>query len=198
MIAAGYLLGSSNMALYISKAKHVDLRSGGSGNLGTSNVIALIGWAEGILVAVHDVGKSALAVVFAQYFFPQLPYMGALAGIASVLGHTFPFYLKFRGGKGLAAYVGVTLALDWRLAVAVVALFLLTSVITDYVVLGTALVVLVVPVYLGLAEQDLLLALIMCVGTAVILFLHRENYVRVYKGTEIGLRSGAKGEYRTK
>ena len=72
-VFAAYLLGCSSMALYIAKRKQVDLRSGGSGNLGTSNVVAVIGWAEGLLVALHDVGKGALAVFLAQLCFPALP-----------------------------------------------------------------------------------------------------------------------------
>ena len=197
-VFAAYLLGCSSMALYIAKRKQVDLRSGGSGNLGTSNVVAVIGWAEGFLVALHDVGKGALAVFLAQLCFPALPEIGVVAGVACVLGHIFPFYLKFRGGKGLAAFIGMTLVLNWKLAAIAVALMLLVTLITDYLVIGTAVVVLVVPAYLAIVQQRMPAALIVCIGTAVILWKHRENYVRILKGTEIGLRSGAKGDYRVK
>lgn len=67
----GYLLGCSNMALYLSKAKGVDLRAAGSGNLGASNAMILMGWGAGIAVGVHDIGKSVLAVVLARWLFPQ-------------------------------------------------------------------------------------------------------------------------------
>ena len=88
-ILLAYLLGCSNMALYISKIKKLDLRAGGSGNLGASNATALMGWRAGATVAVHDIGKSALAVVLAKLMFPQFPLIGAVAGVASVLGHIF-------------------------------------------------------------------------------------------------------------
>ena len=108
LIAAvlGYLLGTSNMALYLSKIKKVDPRSGGSGNLGASNAMILMGWKAGILVGIHDIAKAALCVFLAKYLFPELIHVGAVAGVACVVGHVFPFYLKFRGGKGFASYVG--------------------------------------------------------------------------------------------
>ena len=98
IVLAAYLMGCSNLALYISKMKQVDIRTGGSGNLGASNATALLGWRIGILVALHDIGKAALAVMLAKLYFPELPLAGAVAGVASVLGHIFPFYLKFKGG----------------------------------------------------------------------------------------------------
>ena len=198
VITVAYLLGCSNMALYISKLKKVDFRAGGSGNLGASNATALMGWRAGIAVAVHDIGKSALAVVLAKMLFPTLPYIGAIAGVASVLGHIFPFYLKFKGGKGFASYIGMTLALNWKLALVIMALVLLVTVITDYIVVGTTLTILTVPTYMGVAEHSAVLALILCIATVVIIYKHRMNYVRIYNGTEMGLRSVAKGKHRVK
>lgn len=198
VILLAYLLGCSNMALYISKIKKLDLRAGGSGNLGASNATALMGWRAGATVAVHDIGKSALAVVLAKLMFPQLPLIGAVAGVASVLGHIFPFYLEFKGGKGFASYIGMTLALNWKLALVIMALVLIVTLITDYIVVGTTLTILSVPTYLGIAEHSILLALILCVATVVIIYKHRMNYVRIYKGTEMGLRSVAKGQYKVK
>ena len=198
VIVGAYLLGCSNMTLYISRIKKVDPRAGGSGNLGASNATALMGWRVGIVVAIHDIGKATLAVILARALFPDLVYIGAAAGVACVLGHIFPFYLKFRGGKGFASYIGMTLALNWKLALVIMALVLLVTVITDYIVGGTTLTILSVPVYLGVAEHSILLALILCIATVVILYKHRMNYVRIYNGTEIGLRSVAKGKHRVR
>ena len=198
VIVGAYLLGCSNMALYISRIKKVDPRAGGSGNLGASNATALMGWRVGIVVAIHDIGKATLAVILARALFPDLVYIGATAGVACVLGHIFPFYLKFRGGKGFASYIGMTLALNWKLALVIMALVLLVTVITDYIVVGTTLTILSVPVYLGIAEHSIMLALILCIATVVILYKHRMNYVRIYNGTEIGLRSVVKGKHRVR
>lgn len=198
VILGAYLMGCSSMALYLSKLKKVDFRAGGSGNLGASNATILLGWGAGILVAVHDIAKSALAVILARWLFPELPYVGAVAGVASVLGHIFPFYMKFKGGKGFASYVGMTLALNWKFALVIMALVVLVTVVTDYIVAGTTLTIVSAPIYLGIAGHSLMLTLILCIATAVILYKHRMNYVRIWKGTEIGLRSTAKGEQRVK
>lgn len=198
VILIAYLMGSSSMALYISKIKKVDARAGGSGNLGASNATILMGWGAGVAVAVHDIGKSALAVILARAVFPELPFIGTVAGVASVLGHIFPFYLRFRGGKGFASYLGMTLALNWKLALVVMALVLVVTLITDYIVMGTTLTIVSVPVYMGIAEHSLLLALLLCVASLVIIYKHRMNYVRIWKGTEIGLRSVAKGKHRVR
>ena len=193
-----YLLGCSNLAYYICKIKKVDIRTGGSGNLGASNTTTLLGWYAGIAVAIHDAGKALLAVMLANLFFPETAHIGAVAGVATVLGHIFPFYLKFRGGKGFASYFGMTFALNWKLALVILGLVILVTVITDYIVVGTTLTILTVPVYQGMAEGSLILALILCVATVVIIYKHRMNYVRIYNGTEIGLRSAARGEHRIK
>ncbi len=197
LILMGYLLGCSNMAWYLGKWKKADLRGGGSGNLGASNVTVLLGWKAGVLTALHDIGKSALAVLLAKWLFPGVEYAGAAAGIASVLGHIFPFYLKFRGGKGFASYFGMTLALNWRLALILAAAAILVTFVTDYIVCGTVTTVVTVPVYM-LLTSGWLLAAILCVGTAVILYKHRENYPRMLNGTELGLRSALRGENRLK
>lgn len=197
-IIFGYLMGSSSMTYYISKAKGVDVRSNGSGNLGASNATVLMGWWVGAAVAIHDVGKSALAVILARHFFPDLEHIGAVAGIASVLGHIFPFYLGFKGGKGFASYLGMTVALNWKLGLAIIAVALLATLITDYIVVGTVTTITAVPVVLGIMTHSLTLAAILLIGTVVMYFKHLENFKRILSGTEIGLRSTAKGEHRLK
>ena len=196
MILSGYLLGCSNMALYLSKARGVDLRSGGSGNLGASNAMIRMGWKAGIAVGIHDIGKAFLAVLAAKLLWPELPFLGAAAGVACVMGHMFPFYLKFRGGKGFAAYLGMTLALNWKFALVVMAIVVLVTLITDYIVVGTVTTMISVPTYLGIANRSWILAAILCIASFTILYKHRENYVRIYRGTEIGLRGANRGEHR--
>ena len=198
VVCMGYLLGCSSMALYLSRYKKVDMKSAGTGNLGASNATALMGWRYGVLVALHDIGKSVLAVMLAKFFFPNLEYAGAAAGIASVMGHIFPFYLKFKGGKGFASYWGMTLALNWKLALVIFVAGLLLTFLTDYIVTATTTTVIAVPVYLGFATNNLILVLILCIGSAVIIYKHRKNYVRIFRGTEIGLRSVARGEHKVK
>lgn len=198
VILIGYLLGCSNMAYYITRMKNADMRKYGSGNLGASNATILFGWGAGVLVAVHDIGKSVLAVILARLLFPELPYAGAAAGVASVLGHIFPFYLKFKGGKGLASFIGMSLALNWKIALAALVILVLATLITDYIVCGTLSVIVTFPVALGITSQNLILTLIVLVATAVIIVKHLENFKRILNRTEIGLRSTIKGENRIK
>lgn len=196
--ALGYLIGTSSMALYLSKLQKVNLRAGGSGNLGASNTVQLMGWKAGVLVALHDIGKAVLAVLLARMLFAELPYVEAVAGVASVLGHIFPFYLNFKGGKGFASYFGMTLALNWKLGVALFFIVLAVTFLTDYIVVGTVTTTLSVPAYLGVTGRDWVLPCILLVASAVIWYKHRENFVRILNGTEIGLMSAFKGEHRVK
>lgn len=198
VVLLGYLLGCSHMAFYISKLKKLDIRAAGSGNLGASNATVLFGWGSGVLVALHDIGKAFLAVVIAKWLFPGVPYAGAAAGVAAVLGHIFPFYLNFKGGKGLASYFGMTLALNWKLALIVAAVIVLATLVTDFISVGALTTILVAPVYMGITTHDLLLVAILCVGTAVMFCKHWENIVRIAKKEEIGLRSTIRGENRIK
>lgn len=197
IILLGYLLGCSSMAWYLAKLANADLRNGGSGNLGASNAVVLLGWKAGVLTALHDIGKAVLAVLIAKWLLPGSDFAGAAAGVACVLGHIFPFWLKFKGGKGFASFWGMTLALNWRLALVLCAAVIVVTVITDYIVCGTLTTVISVPVYIGFT-QGFPLALILCIATAVILWKHRENYPRMLNGTELGLRSAIKGENRIK
>ena len=195
-ILLGYLLGCSSMAYYIGKQKKKDIRTAGSGNLGASNATVLFGWGAGVAVAVHDIAKAALAVLLAKWLFPEAEYAGAAAGVACVLGHIFPFYLGFKGGKGLASYFGMTLALNWKLALIVGAVIVLATLITDFISVGALSSIVVAPAYVGITTHNLVLTGILCIASGVMLFKHLENIRRIAKGEEIGLRRTAKGADR--
>lgn len=192
----GYLLGCSNLAYYISRTAKKDIRQSGTGNLGASNATVLFGWKAGVSVAIHDAGKALLAALLAKLLFPNLEYAGAAAGVAAVLGHIFPFYLKFKGGKGTASFVGLTLALNWRLALVVLLILVLATIITDYIVIGTFSVIVTVPVYVGFFAHNLVLMGIICIASFTIFWKHRENIGRLIRKEEIGLRSTIRGDKR--
>lgn len=197
-ITLGYLLGCSNLAYYISRVRKHDIRKSGTGNLGASNATVLFGWKAGVSVALHDAGKALLAALLAKGLFPELEYAGAAAGVAAVLGHIYPFYLKFRGGKGTASFVGLTLALNWKLALAVLLVIVLATVITDYIVIGTFSAILLVPAYMGFFLHNLILMTIVAVASFNIFWKHRENIGRLIRKEEIGLRSTMRGDKRLK
>ena len=194
-VLGGYLLGCSSMAYYVSRWKNVNLSTNGSGNLGASNTTILLGWRMGILVALHDIFKGAAAVLLAKWLLPGLTYAPVAAGCACVMGHMYPFYLKGKGGKGFASYMGMLLALDWRLGLALIGVSLLVTFLSDYIVVGTLTTVVVGPIWIGFT-QSWVSALIMLAVTAVIFYKHRENLHRILHGGEVGLRSTLKGEHR--
>lgn len=196
-ILGGYLLGCSNMAFYLEKITKKSVRGGGSGNLGASNAVIRLGWLAGVLVGAHDIGKALLAVYLSRWLLPELEYAAVAAGVACVLGHIFPFYLKFKGGKGFASYVGVIFALDWRVALMIIAMIFVVTLITDYIVAATVMTTVSAPLSLGLHTGRWILAVILAVASLVILYRHRENLVRIFiKGTEIGFRSASRGDHR--
>ena len=194
----GYLMGCSNMAYWLSLKHKVDIRSNGSGNLGASNVAVLLGWGAAVIVAVHDIGKSVLAVILAKLLFPGVEFAGAAAGVACVLGHIFPFYLGFKGGKGLASFLGAVAMLNWKVGLAMVVLLVLVTLATDFIALGTISVSLSAPVGIWLMSGKIVVPLILCVATVVMVCKHLDNVRRICNRTEIGLRSTAKGENRMK
>lgn len=194
-VLGGYLLGCSSMAYYVSRWKKVNLSTNGSGNLGASNTTILLGWRMGILVALHDIFKGAAAVLLAKWLLPDLTYAPVAAGCACVMGHLYPFYLKGKGGKGFASYMGMLLALDWQLGLALIGVSLLVTFLSDYIVVGTLTTVVVGPVWIGFT-QSWVSAVIMLAVTAVIFYKHRENLHRILRGSEVGLRSTLKGEHR--
>ena len=191
-IIGSYLLGSLSMAYFLTKRKNVDARTSGTGNLGASNTKVLLGWGPAVLVAIHDVGKGLIAVLLAQYVFPDLPHVGAVAGVACVFGHIFPFYLGFRGGKGLATFMGMAGGLNVWLAIGMTVVLAVVTIVTNYIALATITVSVAIPLALGFLTGNWEQSLILFVATAVMLFKHWENLVRISKGTEIGLRGSAK------
>ena len=193
---SAYLIGSSNLAYYITRFKGLNIRDKGTGNLGASNATILLGWGAGVAVALHDIGKAALAVILARMFFPHTAHIGAVAGVASVLGHIFPFYLKFKGGKGFASYVGMVLALNWKFGLILICLIAVVALLSDYIVAGTFTTIGLSPVVLGVLARSWILPAILLVASAVILYKHRENIANLRNGTEFRIRSAIKGEHR--
>ena len=192
----GYLLGCSNMAAYLARWKKVDLKSRGSGNNGASNAAIVLGWRAGIVTTFHDIGKAALAVALARWLFPQLAHVGELAGVACVLGHVFPVFMKFRGGKGFASYLGMTLVLNWKMALILMVAVAVITLVADYIVFGTLTTVCVVPICQGIVSHNLMAALILAAASGVIVWKHWENLRKIASGTEIGLRGTLSKKHR--
>ena len=196
-ILIGYVLGCSNMAFYLGKLKKVDVRHSGSGNLGASNAMMLMGWGAGVLTALHDIGKAALAVWLCRRLFPEADWAGLTAGVGAVLGHNFPFYLKFKGGKGLAAYYGMVLMTNWKFALALAVAIALITLITDYIFIGSVSAAVVFPGYVAYKIGWTAFAIV-CVASLALIFKHKENVIRLKNGTEVGFRRANSGKERVK
>lgn len=198
-IILGYLIGSSSMSFYISKAKKINLKEEGSKNLGASNTLALMGKKAGLAVLVHDVLKSFFVILIIRLClkvpYNQVGWLMAVGGIFAVVGHIFPFYLKFKGGKGFATYIGVVMGLDWRLFLGIVVLIVVAAFITDYIVAGTFSTITVAPVYF-LFRQEWLVAAVLLAGSLLILYKHRENIVSIKNGKEMKVRSAFANKYK--
>ena len=181
--ALGYLLGSSNMAFYLSKIKNVDLKKGGTGNLGTSNALIQLGWKAGALTFMHDLGKAVVAVLLARLLFPTTPFADYVAGFASVFGHCFPFYMHFKGGKGFAPYGGAVLTLNPEYGFLMLAIVIVIIFICNYVVVGNYATIISYPVYLLLRKswQPAILAF----EVGILIFVkHWSNVKKIQNGTE--------------
>lgn len=198
-ILLGYLIGCSSMSFYISKAKKINLKEHGSKNLGASNTLALVGKRAGLAVLVHDVLKSFLVIMIIRICmkipYNQVGWLLAVGGVFAVVGHIFPFYLKFKGGKGFASYLGVVMGLDWRLFLGIVLLIFAVAFITDYIVAGTFSTITVAPLYF-VWQQEWMVAVILLGCSLLILYKHRENIVNLKSGKEMKIRSAFANKYK--
>ena len=192
-VVVGYLLGSSNMAFYLSKLKKIDLRKCGSGNLGTSNAWTELGRLSSVLVFLHDAGKAVLAVLLTAWLFPDYAYSEYVAGACAVLGHIFPFYLKFKGGKGHAAYVGMAFALNWWVALLATPFCIAAWFISDYMVGLVFSTILLFPSLLFIIGEWTP-ALIASIASAFVFYRHTENIKRIMNGTEAKFLSALLGK----
>jgi len=183
----GYLFGTFNLAYLLAKAKGFDIRDRGSNNPGASNATITMGLKAGIGVGLCDILKAAIPVLLSMFLFSNKD-AALLAGASAVMGHMFPFFLKFRGGKGFASFVGMILGFDWRAFLVIGVLILLITFLTDYIVLATFFTIAAFPIYLVIFFPSLMIAAV-AVVSCIILYKHRENIKKLRDGTEFKVRS---------
>ena len=176
------------MALYLSKLNNVDLRGGGSGNLGASNATMLMGKKAGIVTFVHDVLKIVIAALLCGVIFQRLQYALVVSAVAGVLGHMYPFYIKFKGGKGFASFIGMAITLDWKFGLLMLLCVVVISFLFDWVVAGTFFHIVLTPLHFCFAN-DYVVCLIIACASVCIFCKHIENIKRMRAGRESRLRS---------
>ncbi|WP_407174921.1 glycerol-3-phosphate 1-O-acyltransferase PlsY [Bradyrhizobium sp. STM 3562] len=178
----GYLFGSIPFGLILTRlAGTADLRSIGSGNIGATNVLRTGRKGLAAATLLLDALKGTAAVMIAGSLGG--PNAAMLAALGAFLGHLFPVWLKFRGGKGVAVYIGVLLALFWPAAVVFCAIWLTTAVVTRYSSLSALVASVVTPLFLWWFGHPALASLF-AVLTLLLFYMHRENIKRLQAGTE--------------
>ncbi len=196
---SGYLLGSIPFGVILTRlVTGEDVRSIGSGNIGATNVLRTGRKDLALATLILDAGKGAAAYLAAQALFPGVPALAAIAGGAAFLGHLFPVWLGFKGGKGVATFFGLLLAAAWPLGLLAGATWLLVAALLRISSLAALLASAAAPIYallplavLGLPASAPVAALALL--TAVLIWIrHHENIARLLKGTEprIGAKKG--------
>ncbi len=208
-VVSAYLLGSINWAIIFTRLfSHKDIRTVGSGNAGATNVLRSQGVLPAMLTVIGDIGKGVLAVIVgawlmshvnltdgANTYSPSSLHLigGYMAGLFCVVGHMFPVFYGFRGGKGVLASLGMFFVIDWRIAVLGLLLFLITVAISRMVSLGSVVVASYVPVLTLIfrlwVDKMSTSAVIFCtvlsgIIAAIVIWKHGSNVRRIRSGTE--------------
>ena len=193
----GYVFGLVQTGYIYGKVNHIDIRKHGSGNAGTTNALRTLGWKAGVITFVGDCVKCVLAVMIVRLIFAQSRHVELLAfyaGLGAVLGHNYPFYLKFKGGKGIASTAGLILAVNPVMFLIVAAVFIIIVLTTQYVSLGSLVIMAIfvaeVIIYgqmggFQLSGTELYEFYAIAIILAALAFWrHRANIKRLLSGTE--------------
>ena len=202
-----YLLGSLNFGVILSrKLKKEDVRDRGSGNAGTTNMMRSYGKVYGFLTIAGDILKVMVAIWIAFKIVPVYELkkfldsldtncgicIKSFAGLVAVIGHIFPCFFGFKGGKGVATSGGMVIFVNAKIALILLAVFGVNLVVTRYVSLGSILMAVLYPVMMWLFYKDIVLVLIALVFTLIVVIAHRDNIKRLLNGTENKISFGKK------
>lgn len=197
-----YLLGSLNFSIILSRSlTKKDIRESGSGNAGATNMLRTYGKKYAALTMLGDIFKVFIAVAIAfailqvdfkfLFVFPRdageqtvLVFQKEFAGFFCLLGHIFPCFFKFKGGKGMAACTGMVIMVDWRIALILFIVFAAIVAISKMISLGSVTIAVLFPVLITCFYKNLFLTLIAVLFAVIVITAHRENIKRLIKGTE--------------
>tara|TARA_R110002051_G_scaffold2878_2_gene15149 strand:- start:1101 stop:1742 length:642 start_codon:yes stop_codon:yes gene_type:complete len=189
--AGGYLLGSIPFGVVITRAAGAgDVRAIGSGNIGATNVLRTGRKDLALATLLLDAGKGAAALLLARWLFPGVPALAAIAGGAAFLGHLFPIWLGFKGGKGVATFFGLLLAAWWPLGLLAGACWLIVAFVLRFSSLAALVAAALAPIFATLTIPALGLPapapiLLLSTFTAILIWIrHHQNIARLLKGTE--------------
>jgi glycerol-3-phosphate acyltransferase PlsY len=183
VVALAYLVGSIPFAFLLSRRGGIDLRRVGSGNVGASNVLRTAGIRTALLAMLLDAAKGSLAVVVAQPLAPG-PSTPVAAGLASILGHVYPVWLRFRGGKGVATAAGVFAVLTPAALGVAAAVFVLAVWISRYISVGSLAGAATLAIVAAAGDSPRASAAAAVTAATIIVYRHRGNLSRIRAGTE--------------
>ncbi len=188
-LAIGYAFGCFSTGYVVGRLNHIDIRNYGSKSAGATNAIRTLGWKAGAITFLGDAIKAIIAILLVRYLiFPSEDYVQLLklyTGVGVVLGHNYPFWLRFKGGKGIAATGGIMLAFDYRLALAAMILFILVVAVSRFVSLGSLMISALFPVFIYfMYPKDIHMLIVSIVFTISAFMKHRTNIQRLMNGTE--------------
>lgn len=193
-IIIGYFIGGINPSYIYARMQGFDIRERGSGNAGASNAMITIGRGTGAVMACLDIFKAYLAVKLSAYIFPTVKLAGIITGTSCILGHVFPLFMKFKGGKGLACLGGVILAYSVPMFFILLTVEAILGFSLDYLVVVPITGSIAFPIIYGILEKSIKGALILGIAAVVMQFKHIENLKRISNGTEARLSFLWKGD----
>ena len=186
-----YLLGCVSLSILMSKKMYgSDVRGMGSGNAGATNMARVFGLSAGVLTLVADALKAAVAMFVGNLLFGELGI--CIAGIASLLGHCYPVFYGFKGGKGVSVGVAVAFAIDWKVALFIIVCFAVVAVCTKKVSpssIAAAAGIVVASLIFKVSTPELVLAIF---GAVLVIYRHKENIKRLIAGTEPNFKPGSR------
>ena len=184
LIFSAYLLGSVSAAIIVCKTLGLsDPRTGGSGNPGTTNVMRLYGKKAAFLTLVGDIFKGIIPVLLAKVIVDS-EFIIAICGLAAFLGHIFPIYFKFEGGKGVATLIGILFATHWLLGVSYIITWILTALIFRYSSLAALIAALPIPIYSYFIEHNNQYTISFTVIAIILFWRHKPNIYNLLNGKE--------------
>jgi len=188
-LVIGYCFGCFSTAYVVGKANHIDIRSYGSGNAGTTNAMRTLGKKAGIITYIGDVLKAVIPILLARFLVlsgnPHADLICLILGLGVVLGHNYPVWLKFKGGKGIAVTSGVFIAVVPQIAVFALILFVLIALISKYISLASICAILFAGTWMMIYYDFSIAYVVVIAGyIALALWQHRANIVRLLQGTE--------------
>ena len=197
-VLVGYFLGCLNPTYLLSVIKNIDMRKSGTGNLGATNAMLTMGKWFGIAVMLFDIAKAFIPVLIFKLIFPNDHVLVLTVGLCAVFGHIFPFYLGFRGGKGVAALGGLVLAYDPIMFLLLLLFGVCCVICFNYMFALPISASAAFPVLVGFSTKAPLPTIIAAIIGLTVILKHSRNFERISSGSEIKFREYFKGKYEIK